>query len=122
MSTLARALLAELDAETLDALADLLAPRLADRLGDHDDAPRIGYTIASLAADLGVSAKTVRGAVHRGELPAVRRGSRYVIAADAAQAWIAASTDGPAPRRPRARAGQRRGRPLAEAFARIDTP
>jgi len=109
------------DAATLDRLADLLAPRLAERLPDREEA-RIGYTIASLAADLGVSAKTVRGAVHRGELPAVRRGSRYVIAADAAQAWIAASTAGPAVRRSRARGGQRRGRPLAEAFARIDPP
>lgn len=110
------------DPATLDRLADLLAPRLADRLADREDTSRIGYTIASLAADLDVSEKTIRGAVHRGELPAVRRGSRYVIAADAAQAWIAASTDGPASRRPRARVGQRRGRPLAEAFARIDTP
>lgn len=108
------------DPATLDRLADLLAPRLAERLADHDDTPRIGYTIASLAADLGASEKTIRGAIHRGELPAVRRGSRYLIAADAARAWITASTSGPRP--PRARAGQRRGRPLAESFARIDTP
>ncbi len=39
MSALARALLAELDDQTLDALAELLAPRLRDRLGAGSPAP-----------------------------------------------------------------------------------
>jgi excisionase family DNA binding protein len=55
------------------------------------------YTVATLADDLGVSPKTVHGAIHRGELEAVKCGSRWLISAEAVRAW----TDGE--RKPMAR-------------------
>src|SRR3954469_21276711 len=69
-----------------DALARLRAVVLPDAIEPAPPAP-VAYTIASLAADLGVSEKVVRGAIHRGELPAQRRGRRYLIGPDAARAW-----------------------------------
>ena len=47
----------------------------------------LAYTVSTLAADLGVSTKTVRGAISRGELKAVKRGSRWFISAEAVRAW-----------------------------------
>lgn len=54
-----------------------------------DTAP-LAYTVATLADDLGVSTKVVRGAIQRGELKAVKRASRWLISAEAVHAW----TDG----------------------------
>lgn len=48
------------------------------------------YTVASLAAELGVSAKAVRCAITRRELHAVKRGSRWIISADAVSQWASA--------------------------------
>jgi excisionase family DNA binding protein len=74
--------------ELLDELADLLAPRVLSRLdGIEPDAPApVAYTIATLAESLGVSEKVIRGAIHRGAIPAQRRGRRYLIALEAAHA------------------------------------
>jgi excisionase family DNA binding protein len=60
------------------------------------------YSVASLAAELGVSAKAVRCAITRRELRAVKRGSRWIISADAISEWAAASEahDTAARRRP----------------------
>lgn len=79
----------------LDALASdpRALPRLRELVGDHDDqsadeghaAP--AYTVDSLAAAVGVSPRTVRNAITRGELDAVKRGARWLISADAVEVW-----------------------------------
>ncbi len=119
MSVLTAALLAELEEADLDRLAELLAPRLAARPPTLEAGPA-GYTVARLAAEVGLSGKTIRGAIHRGELRAARRGSSYVIAADAVAEWLTPD-DPPARRRPRARAAVSSRRPLADAFSRPPT-
>ena len=75
------------------------------------------YTVASLAAALGVSPRAVRGAITRGELAAVERGGRWIISADAVRAW--AQHDGAARRATARRAGARTDRPLGSAIARL---
>lgn len=89
--------------------ARALASLLLDRLSDHDLAvfaqrllphlqdDRLGhaqahsaYTVASLAAELGVSTKAIRCAIARHELQAVKRGSRWIISADAVGEWASA--------------------------------
>ncbi len=79
------------------ALIELLASspsamqRLVDLLEDrgliHAEPTTPAYTVASLAEALGVSAKVVRGAIARGELDAVKRGGRWIIPAEAVDAW-----------------------------------
>jgi excisionase family DNA binding protein len=79
------------------ALIELLASspsamqRLVDLLEDrgliHAEPTAPVYTVASLADALGVSAKVVRGAIARGELDAVKRGGRWIIPAEAVDAW-----------------------------------
>ena len=65
--------------------------RLVDLLEDrgliHAEPTTPVYTVASLAEALGVSAKVVRGAIARGELDAVKRGGRWIIPAEAVDAW-----------------------------------
>jgi len=103
MSDLARALLDELarDPEAVERLRALVAPDG----GGKAFAP--AYTVAALAAETGLSPKAVRGAIARGELEAVKRGTRWIVSADAVAAW--ATEDVPRPRgglpRPRRRDG-----------------
>ncbi len=119
-AALAAALLAELDDAALDTLAERLAPRLAHRLvAASSTGGPAGYTVATLAAELGVSAKTVRGAVHRGELAATRSGRSYLIAADAVRDWLAARE----PSRPRRSSPVRKAAarsPLRDALAHLE--
>jgi len=117
-AALAAALLAELDDAALDTLAERLAPRLAHRLGASSGGPA-GYTVATLAAELGMSAKTVRGAIHRGELAATRSGRSYLIAHDAVRDWL----DAREPSRPRRPSPVRKGAarsPLRDALAGLE--
>jgi excisionase family DNA binding protein len=116
-----RPLVIELPDDTLDTLAELLVGRLAERLErppEPSSAP-VAYTVAGLASSLGVSQKTIRGAIHRGELAAVERGGRYVIAAEAARVWASPASTTHAPRRA-ARGGASNGGPLRDALARVD--
>jgi excisionase family DNA binding protein len=87
--TLASLLLEGLSDQDLAAFARRLVPHLQegqlDRAGAHS-----AYTVASLAAELGVSAKAVRCAIARHELQAVKRGSRWIISADAVNEWASA--------------------------------
>ena len=79
------------------ALIELLASspsamqRLVDLLEDrgliHTEPTTPVYTVASLAEAVGISAKVVRGAIARGELDAVKRGGRWIIPAEAVDAW-----------------------------------
>jgi excisionase family DNA binding protein len=93
--TLAQSLVAAI-AEDPAALGELRAI-LGDAVPAIPAHAPAAYTVATLAHDLGVSTKTVRGAIHRGELDAVKSGSRWLISAEAVRAW----TDGE--RKPKAR-------------------
>lgn len=93
------------------ALASLLLEGLSDHdLADfarrllphlHEGRPgrtraRCAYTVASLAAELGVSDKAIRCAITRHELRGVKRGSRWIISADAVDEWATAPDVHPA--------------------------
>ena len=88
--TLASLLLEGLTEQDLAVFARRLLPHLQEgqlaRVGAHS-----AYTVASLAAELGVSAKAVRCAITRQELHAVKRGSRWIISADAVSEWATAA-------------------------------
>jgi excisionase family DNA binding protein len=98
MSALARALLDDLDPEDLAALAQRLAPYLPTTLPPATPAV---YSPATLAAELGITARAVRAAIERGDLAARRSGRGYVIGAEAVAAWASSSpTRRRRPRRP----------------------
>ena len=88
--TLASLLLEGLTEQDLAVFARRLLPHLQEgqlaRVGAHS-----AYTVASLAAELGVSAKAVRCAIARHELQAVKRGSRWIMSADAVIEWATAA-------------------------------
>lgn len=92
-AVLASLILDGLDDQSLAALARRLLPHLTQDADRHADRGHVAYTVASLAAELGLSQKAVRCAIARRELRAVKRGSRWLISADAVQAW-ATATDG----------------------------
>jgi excisionase family DNA binding protein len=87
--TLASLLIEGLSDQDVAVLARRLLPHLQERQMDRDGA-HSAYTVASLAAELGVSAKAVRCAIARQELQAVKRGSRWIISADAVSEWATA--------------------------------
>lgn len=78
------ALVDALDDPVLDRLATRLAPRL--RASEHGVQPA-AYTVATLAQALALSQRAIRGAIDRGELAAIKRGGRWIIAAQAVEAW-----------------------------------
>lgn len=71
----------------LGLLARRLLPHLRQPAND-DRLPRAAYTVASLAAELGISQKAIRCAIARHELVAVKRGARWLISADAVREWV----------------------------------
>lgn len=85
MTTLAQSIVAAI-ADDPVALAELRTAIGVASPTTLGTAP-LAYTVASLAKDLAVSTKTVRSAIHRGELGAVKRGSRWFISAEAVRAW-----------------------------------
>lgn len=107
-SALAALVLSELDADALGVLAARLAPHLRGLEERNPVVAHAAYTVHSLAADLGVSRKAVRCAIARGELRAVKRGSRWIIPVDAINEWATPSTPrrttgrGCSPRAPKA--------------------
>lgn len=84
---LARAVLDALasDPHALARLRELVGEQDARGAADAQAAP--AYTVDSLAAAVGVTPRTVRNAITRGELVAVKRGARWLISADAVEAW-----------------------------------
>jgi hypothetical protein len=98
---LAALLLDGLDEDALRSLAKRLAPHLS-RLKDPNQPAHIAYTVDSLAAELGVSPKAIRCAIGRGELHAVKRGSRWIISSGAVAEWATAIE----PRRARPHGGR----------------
>lgn len=107
-SILASLMLDGLDDHGLAVLAGRLLPHLRRTRDAEPARSNAAYTVASLAAELGVSQKTIRCAIARRELSAVNRGSRWIISVDAVRAWAAAS-DG----RRRTRRGCAAGTPKA---------
>ena len=87
---LASLLLEGLSDQDLAVFARRLLPHLQEGRADRARAHSV-YTVASLAAELGVSAKAVRCAISRHELQAVKRGSRWIISADAVSEWATAA-------------------------------
>jgi excisionase family DNA binding protein len=83
----------------LGVLARRLLPHLRQPTDLNDGHP--AYTVASLAAELGVSQKTIRSAIARRELTAVKRGARWLISAEAVREWATPSEARPRPRRTR---------------------
>jgi len=86
---LASLLLEGLSDQDLGVFARRLLPHLPDGRLDHARA-HSAYTVASLATELGASAKAIRCAIARHELQAVKRGSRWIISADAVGEWASA--------------------------------
>lgn len=88
MSDLARALLDELAGDPV------ALERLRALVGYRDDAvssvPAPAFTVATLAAELGRTERSIRAAIGRGELEAAKRGRGYVISADAVAEWARA--------------------------------
>lgn len=86
--------------------------RLRELVRYRDDAvssvPAPAYSVATIAAELGRTERSIRAAIARGELEAVKRGRGYVISADAVAEWarapitsaraIAESAPAPGPR------------------------
>jgi excisionase family DNA binding protein len=95
-----------------DALAAL---RRLVGAGAEPAAP--AYTVATLAAALEVTERVVRNAIARGELRAVKRGARWVISADAVDAWAHGGGDVSQ----KTRRFARHRHPLATTFAQIDS-
>jgi excisionase family DNA binding protein len=89
-AVLASLILDGLDDHGLAALARRLLPHLKQP-AEAEERSHVAYTVASLASELGVSQKAIRCAIARRELPAVKRGSRWIISADAVRAWATAS-------------------------------
>jgi excisionase family DNA binding protein len=124
VTTLAKALLEELDDEALDALAMKLAPRLVGLISaaEKQSWPDGLLTCGQAAQRVNVHVETVRRAVRSGALAAGRVGRSPRIAVTDLDAWLAT--------RPRRGTGARAGtrgatagrRPLTEALANLDAP
>ena len=84
-TALASLLIGSLDDDALALLARRLRPHL-DR-PERATVSAVAYTVPSLAKELGVSPKTIRCAIARGELRAVKRGARWIISAQSVGEW-----------------------------------
>jgi excisionase family DNA binding protein len=78
VSAIVDALLAELDADALDRLAELLAPRLAERLGKPDTSAR-WLDVAGAAQHLACPKSRIYALVNAERMPHHRDGSRLLF-------------------------------------------
>jgi excisionase family DNA binding protein len=119
VSYLARALLEELadDPVALERLRELVGnPETGP---SQQSAP--AFTVRSLAAQLGRTERSVRAAIARGELAAVRRGRGYVISAEAVAAWTQAPPASSSARSPRPRHRRLGPGPATRALRRLQS-
>ena len=113
--------IAALVSAIVDGLSDRDLGVLARRLLPHLRQPaepsdgRSAYTVASLAAELGVSQKTIRSAIARRELAAVKRGARWLISAESVCEWATPSEARPRSRRARSTAAPKAAGPSLRA-------
>jgi excisionase family DNA binding protein len=91
IANLASPILDGLSEHDLRMLACRLLPHLRQPTALTDGGVHAAYTVGSLAAELGVSQKTIRCAIARRELAAVKRGARWLISADAVHEWATPS-------------------------------
>jgi excisionase family DNA binding protein len=113
-------LLDDLDDETLDLLAALLAPRLEALAKCNRDCGHSGLLTCSEAARrTGTHVETIRRAVRSGALPAGKVGRSPRIAPADLDAWLSAGNERPAQRAPRPRRPRTGRRPLADAMAAL---
>lgn len=99
---LASSLLGSMTDQDLAVLAGRLVPLLWQEGKATQATGNTAYTVASLAAELGVSDKAIRCAIARHELRAVKRGSRWIISSDAVKEWATAPEEHNASARRRA--------------------
>jgi excisionase family DNA binding protein len=105
-----------LDELAADPVAlERLRQLVRDQVSERYLVPALAFTVATLAAELGRSERSIRAAIARGELEAVKRGRGYVISADAVADWARA----PVPRsQPAVQARDSRRRSASGAMAR----
>jgi excisionase family DNA binding protein len=61
----------------------------ADRTEPADDGSRSTYrSVAELAAEIGPSERSTRGALHQGEIPHIRIGRRFILPKAAIAEWL----------------------------------
>jgi hypothetical protein len=122
VSELLRALFAALEADPV------ARAQLRSLLGAEVDREPVvsatAYTVQSLAAEIGRTPRSVRGAIERGELEAAKRGRGYVISAEAVSRWASAAPEAspPTPRRQRPRAANVAAGPMRRALAAGERP
>jgi excisionase family DNA binding protein len=121
VSALGQALIAQLDADDLRELARLVAPYMpaATPAGGQTGE---GLLTAQEAAELvEAHVETIRRAVRRGDLPALKVGRELRIRTVDLEAWLARHEPAGKPERSRARPRPwARRTPMAEALARLD--
>lgn len=89
----------------------------------HEAPARTLHTVASLAAELGTSERTIRRAIETGQLRANRRAGRWVMTSAEVLDWAESGAPAAGRRRPRRDLPRRRSRgasSLAEVFAEQD--
>jgi excisionase family DNA binding protein len=100
--------------ELIEAIAQspVALERLRELVADTSppaSASAPAFTPRTLALELGRTERSIRAAIARGELDAVKRGRGYVIGRDAVEAWTrapaGASRSSPSSSRPRRRPG-----------------
>lgn len=120
LDPLARAVLEafESDPQAIARLRELVDDADAQARDDTQTTP--AYTVDSLAAAVGVTPRAVRNAITRGELDAVKRGARWLISADAVDAWTHPAAGERRTRNARPRAQRRPPRrPLQDALRSV---
>jgi excisionase family DNA binding protein len=88
IAILASLILDGLSEHDLGILARRLLPHLRQPPEPASEGTHGAYTVASLATELGVSQKTIRCAIARRELTAVKRGARWLISGEAVREWV----------------------------------
>jgi excisionase family DNA binding protein len=120
VSDLARALLEEIasDPAALERLRQLVSERPSGR---DISLAAPAYTVATLAAVIGRKERSIRAAIRRGELAAVKRGRGYLIAPDAVAAWARPPAVPTTPRSPYQRHRRSDPGPATRALRGADT-
>jgi len=72
------------------ALVEVVVQRVLAQLPQATTTTKLAYTPATLAVELGVTSRTIRAAISRGELRAVKRAGKWLIPADAVSDWTGA--------------------------------